>query len=75
MAISAKKEKITITIPYELKEKLYNLKEELHTSMSAIYQDALQSYIREKEIEKWKKAAKIMEKEYENNPELNDWIA
>ncbi|HHD72364.1 MAG TPA: CopG family transcriptional regulator [Epsilonproteobacteria bacterium] len=75
MALSAKKaEKITVTIPYELKEQLNALKDELQTSMSAIYKDALKTYVEQKEVEKWKKAAALMADEYENNPELRDWV-
>ena len=69
-----KAEKITVTIPYELKEQLYALKNEFQTSMSAIYKEALRAYVEQKEKEKWKKAAELMEKEYENNPELADWL-
>ena len=75
MALSIQKaEKITVTIPYELKEQLNSLKNELHTSMSAIYKDALKSYIEQKERDKWTKAAELMNKEYETNPELCDWL-
>jgi len=69
-----KAEKITVTIPHELKEQLYALKNELHTSMSAIYKDALKAYIEQKERERWKRAAELMEREYEENPELADWV-
>jgi post-segregation antitoxin (ccd killing protein) len=75
MAVPVKKaEKITVTIPHELKEQLYALKKELHTSMSAIYKDALKAYIEQKERERWRRAAELMEREYENNPELTDWV-
>ena len=75
MALSAQKaEKITVTIPYELKEQLNILKNEFQTSMSAIYKDALKAYVEQKEIERWKKAAVLMTDEYENNPELSDWV-
>ena len=75
MAISVHKaEKITVTIHYELKEQLYALKSEFQTSMSAIYKDALKAYVEQKEIERWKKAAEFMADEYENNPQLNDWV-
>ena len=75
MALSAHKaEKITVTIPYELKEQLNALKNEFQTSMSAIYKDALKAYVEQKEIERWKKAAALMADEYENNPELSDWV-
>jgi metal-responsive CopG/Arc/MetJ family transcriptional regulator len=71
---TAKSEKITVTIPYELKEQLNELKNEFQTSMSAIYKEALNAYVKQKEKEKWKKAVLLMEQEYENNPELTDWL-
>ena len=45
-----KAEKITITVPHELKE-------ELHASISSLHKDAMQSYIKQKEIERWERAA------------------
>lgn len=75
MILSAQKaEKITVTIPYELKEQLYALKNEFKTSMSAIYKEALKAYVEQKERERWKRAVSLMEEEYENNPELTDWL-
>ncbi len=71
---SQKAEKITVTIPYELKEQLNRLKNEFQTTMSAIYKDALKAYVEQKERERWKKAVVLMEEEYENNPELIDWL-
>ncbi len=71
---SQKAEKITVTIPYELKEQLNRLKNEFQTSMSAIYKEALKAYVKQKEEERWKKAVVLMEKEYENNPGLTDWL-
>ncbi len=50
-------EKITVTIPHELKERLVGVKDELKTSMSAIYKEALESYLEKKELEKWEKGA------------------
>ncbi|OHE11037.1 MAG: hypothetical protein A2525_02725 [Sulfurimonas sp. RIFOXYD12_FULL_36_11] len=52
-----KAEKITITVPHELKEQVLALKEELHASISSLYKDAMQSYIKQKEIERWERAA------------------
>jgi predicted transcriptional regulator len=46
-------EKVTFNIPAELKEKVLALKDELHVSLSAIYNDAISDYIRQKELEKW----------------------
>jgi len=56
-------EKITVTIPFELKEQLLALKNELQSSMSTIYKEALESYIERKEIEKWQKGAEMAQKD------------
>jgi metal-responsive CopG/Arc/MetJ family transcriptional regulator len=74
MTVEHKVEKITVTIPKELKEHLLALKDEIGTSMSSIYKDALQSYIAQKEQERWAKAARLMEERYTNDPELKEWI-
>lgn len=52
-----KSEKITLTIPSELKAQLTALKDELHLSASAIYKEALEAYLQQKELERWEKAA------------------
>jgi predicted transcriptional regulator len=46
-------EKVTFNIPSELKAKATKLKDELHLSLSAIYNEAIAEYIRKKEIERW----------------------
>lgn len=56
-------EKITVTIPFELKEQLIALKNELQSSMSTIYKEALESYIERKEMEKWQKGAEMAQKD------------
>jgi predicted transcriptional regulator len=59
-------EKITVTIPHELKERLVCVKDELKTSMSAIYKEALENYLEKKELEKWERGAMLasQDKEY-----------
>lgn len=59
-------EKITVTIPQDLKERLVRVKDEMKTSMSAIYKEALESYLKQKELEKWEKGALLasLDKEY-----------
>jgi post-segregation antitoxin (ccd killing protein) len=66
--------KVTFNIPSDLKERASRLKDELHISMSALYKDAIDAYVKQKEREKWENAAKLMRKEYENNPELKEWV-
>jgi hypothetical protein len=67
-------EKTTLNMPIELKQKVLELKDELKLSMSAIYIQAIEEFVKKQEEQKWIKAAKIMKEEYENNPELKDWI-
>jgi post-segregation antitoxin (ccd killing protein) len=58
-------EKITVTIPNELKERLVSVKDEMKISMSAIYKEALESYLEKKELEKWEKGASLASKDKE----------
>ena len=67
-------EKVTFNIPIELKKRVALLKNEMNVSMSALYKEAIESYVRKKEIESWRKAADIMSKEYEKDSQLKDWI-
>ncbi len=67
-------EKVTFNIPSDLKERASRLKDELHISMSALYKDAIDAYVKQKEREQWENAAKLMRKEYEKNPELREWL-
>ena len=46
-------EKVTFNIPLELKEKVVALKDEMKVSLSAIYNDAIANYIKQKELDKW----------------------
>jgi hypothetical protein len=55
------------------------IKSSMHSKMSliqpsAIYKEALNAYVQQKEKERWKKAVALMSDEYENNPELTDWL-
>ncbi len=61
-------EKVTFNIPLELKEQVIALKNELKVSLSAIYNEAIANYIKEKELEKWQKGVEIAlnDKEYIN---------
>jgi len=62
---NTKTQKITVTIPNELKTQLVELKNELKTSMSSIYKEALEAYIEKKEIERWEKGAQLASKNKE----------
>jgi len=59
-------EKVTFNIPLELKEQVITLKDELKVSLSAIYNEAIANYIKQKELEKWQKGVDMAlnDKEY-----------
>jgi len=59
-------EKVTFNMPSELKEQLVALKDEMHMSLSAIYNEAIVNYIKQKELEKWQRGAEraVKDKEY-----------
>jgi post-segregation antitoxin (ccd killing protein) len=52
-------EKVTFNIPIELKEQVVALKEELKVSLSAIYNEAIANYIKQKELEKWQRGVDL----------------
>ena len=52
-------EKVTFNIPVELKEQVVALKEELHVSLSTIYNDAIVNYLKQKELDKWQKGVNL----------------
>ena len=52
-------EKVTFNIPSEMKAQLLSIKEELGVSMSTLYKDAIAAYIKNREIERWKRGAKL----------------
>jgi len=58
-------EKITVTIPHDLKIKLVHAKDEMKTSMSAIYKEALENYLEKKELEKWERGFKLASQDQE----------
>lgn len=58
-------EKVTVTLPSELKSQLVTLKDELSMSMSAIYKEALEAYLEAKTQEKWMKGIELAAKDSE----------
>lgn len=58
-------QKVTVTIPYELKNKLNELKDDMKVSISSIYKEALENYIEQKEIQKWQKGVHLASKDKE----------
>ena len=52
-------EKVTFNIPLELKEQVIALKNELKVSLSAIYNEAIANYIKQKELEKWQRGVNM----------------
>jgi post-segregation antitoxin (ccd killing protein) len=68
-------EKVTFNIPIELKEQVMALKEELHVSLSSIYNEAITNHLKQKERDKWQKgvALALDDKEYiELSKELSE---
>ncbi len=54
-----KTEKITFNIPVELKEKVMEIRDELHVSLSTIYNEAIANYVRQRERDKWEKGVEM----------------
>ena len=52
-------EKVTFNIPSELKEQVMALKDELKVSLSSIYNEAIASYLKQKELDKWQKGVSL----------------
>ena len=52
-------EKVTFNLPIELKAKVNELKEELHTSLSSIYVEAIKEYVKKQEEKKWIKGFEL----------------
>lgn len=52
-------EKVTFNIHSELKEKVIALRDELHVSLSFIYNEAIANYLKQKELEKWEKGVNM----------------
>ena len=48
-------EKVTFNIPRELKEQVVALKDELHLSFSAIYNEAIAEYVKRQELKRWER--------------------
>jgi len=56
MTTRTKSEKVTITIPSELKE-------QLNTSVSSIHKEALEAYLESKEMRHWERGAQLAQKD------------
>ncbi len=59
-------EKVTFNMPTELKEQVIALKEDLRISLSVIYNEAIVNYLKQKEIERWRRGVSMAleDKEY-----------
>lgn len=59
-------EKVTFNISVELKEQVMALKDELHVSLSSIYNEAIANHLKQKELDKWQKGVTLAleDKEY-----------
>ena len=63
-------EKVTVLLPHKLKQEVAQLKESLHVSMNAIYQNAIAEYVARKKREQLRAEALMMVEEYRENPEI-----
>jgi len=54
-----KSEKVTVTIPSELKEQLSSLRDELNVSISSLYKEALEAYLESRELKRWERGAEL----------------
>lgn len=60
-------EKVTFNLPIELKAKVVELKEDLQTSLSSIYVEAIKEYVKKQEEKKWIKGFELasLDKDYQ----------
>jgi post-segregation antitoxin (ccd killing protein) len=58
-------EKVTFNMPIELKQQVLALKDELKISLSAIYNEAIVNYIKQKELERWRRGVSLALKDKE----------
>jgi predicted transcriptional regulator len=65
MATTSGIEKVTFNMPTELKEQVLSLKDELHVSLSSIYNEAIKSYLKQQEVKKWKTGVSLALKDKE----------
>ncbi len=66
--------KITFSAPLEFKETITSLKKEYNLkSVSALLQEAVKTYMQQKELQRWERGAEVMAQEYETNKELKEW--
>ena len=68
-------QKVTVTIPSDLKQKAVELKQSLDISLNSIFNTALEEYLKKQELAKWEKGAKLASKNKEyikNSKELSD---
>jgi len=50
-------DKVTFNIPTDLKKRVVALKEQMNVSLSTIYNEAIENYLKQKELQKWEKGA------------------
>jgi predicted transcriptional regulator len=62
-------EKVTFHLSKELKDEMLQLKNELGTTLSDLYNEAIREFLNRKELEKWKRGSALAEKdlEYKNS--------
>jgi len=58
-------EKVTFTLPSDLKQEVLKLKDELKVSLNTIYKQAIAEYIERQEIQRWEKGIDLASKNTE----------
>ncbi len=70
--VNSNTEKITFNMPVELKNQVMQLKDELKVSLSTIYNDAVKSYVQQKELERWRMAADTAAKDKKYTADMKE---
>ena len=70
---SQQREKVMLTLSASLKKRLMEIKKQTGISLSAIYTEALEKYIAQKERQRWRDAAKKARKHYLEDEKLRAW--
>ncbi len=71
--VNSNTEKVTFNMPIELKNQVMLLKNELKVSLSTIYNEAIKNYVRQKELERWKRAAESAAKDKKYTADMKEF--
>ena len=57
MLATEKKEKVTFSLPSDIKEEMMRLKETMNVSLNTIYKTAILEYLQRQEVKRWEEGA------------------